>query len=209
MEANSLKVFFSSRRRHTISYGDWSSDVCSSDLVVDLEPAQDSFAGQLAHHRARPGHPDRELVQELAVREGRLPTWQPGHALRKRMRSSKADVGDLLQAIRAHVSQVQRRRQGAKRVVRTDVGGRLFAPDVLLAGRQRKYESAPALRVVGGADQASRQLSHELARARDEADVRSAEARRHTKLLPFAHRDVGAVLAGRRQDGEADRKSVV
>src|SRR5438094_7845560 len=25
--------FFSSRRRHTISYGDWSSDVCSSDLA--------------------------------------------------------------------------------------------------------------------------------------------------------------------------------
>src|SRR5215204_2720853 len=27
--------FFSSRRRHTISLCDWSSDVCSSDLVVD------------------------------------------------------------------------------------------------------------------------------------------------------------------------------
>src|SRR6266516_6270475 len=26
-------LFFSSRRRHTMSYGDWSSDVCSSDLV--------------------------------------------------------------------------------------------------------------------------------------------------------------------------------
>src|SRR5207248_4117437 len=26
--------FFSSRRRHTRSYGDWSSDVCSSDLGV-------------------------------------------------------------------------------------------------------------------------------------------------------------------------------
>src|SRR5207248_7966694 len=25
--------FFSSRRRHTRSYGDWSSDVCSSDLA--------------------------------------------------------------------------------------------------------------------------------------------------------------------------------
>src|SRR5207248_8916262 len=25
--------FFSSRRRHTRSYGDWSSDVCSSDLI--------------------------------------------------------------------------------------------------------------------------------------------------------------------------------
>src|SRR5207248_8223423 len=27
-----LSLFFSSRRRHTRSYGDWSSDVCSSDL---------------------------------------------------------------------------------------------------------------------------------------------------------------------------------
>src|SRR5207248_4269867 len=26
--------FFSSRRRHTRSYGDWSSDVCSSDLHI-------------------------------------------------------------------------------------------------------------------------------------------------------------------------------
>src|SRR5437867_11557779 len=26
--------FFSSRRRHTRSYGDWSSDVCSSDLFL-------------------------------------------------------------------------------------------------------------------------------------------------------------------------------
>src|SRR5437867_8503021 len=29
---NSSHFFFSSRRRHTRSYGDWSSDVCSSDL---------------------------------------------------------------------------------------------------------------------------------------------------------------------------------
>src|SRR6266516_7678933 len=29
--------FFSCRRRHTISYGDWSSDVCSSDLAEVFE----------------------------------------------------------------------------------------------------------------------------------------------------------------------------
>src|SRR6266705_1745380 len=29
-----LNFFFSSRRRHTRSYGDWSSDVCSSDLAL-------------------------------------------------------------------------------------------------------------------------------------------------------------------------------
>src|SRR5574339_587104 len=34
--------FFSSRRPHTISPGDWSSDVCSSDLVVFLELRRDS-----------------------------------------------------------------------------------------------------------------------------------------------------------------------
>src|SRR5207248_7677658 len=35
LEAYRDKVFFfSSRRRHTISYGDWSSDVCSSDLSL-------------------------------------------------------------------------------------------------------------------------------------------------------------------------------
>src|SRR5574340_1509032 len=30
--------FFSSRRRHTRSFGDWSSDVCSSDLTLFLNP---------------------------------------------------------------------------------------------------------------------------------------------------------------------------
>src|SRR5207248_7837010 len=32
-----MLFFFSSRRRHTRSYGDWSSDVCSSDLLVNPE----------------------------------------------------------------------------------------------------------------------------------------------------------------------------
>src|SRR5688500_6695973 len=32
----SVFFFFSSRRRHTILQGDWSSDVCSSDLVHDV-----------------------------------------------------------------------------------------------------------------------------------------------------------------------------
>src|SRR5437867_12949567 len=31
--------FFSSRRRHTRSYGDWSSDVCSSDLMRYQNPS--------------------------------------------------------------------------------------------------------------------------------------------------------------------------
>src|SRR5699024_11352775 len=40
--------FFSSRRRHTRSKRDWSSDVCSSDLVIE-------FAGHSARKRHGPG----------------------------------------------------------------------------------------------------------------------------------------------------------
>src|SRR5688500_19427105 len=32
--------FFSSRRRHTRLQGDWSSDVCSSDLLINLVAVQ-------------------------------------------------------------------------------------------------------------------------------------------------------------------------
>src|SRR5574339_842552 len=39
-----LFFFFSSRRRHTISPGDWSSDVCSSDLPPWTEGSSESLA---------------------------------------------------------------------------------------------------------------------------------------------------------------------
>src|SRR6266516_6512794 len=44
--------FFSSRRRHTRSYGDWSSDVCSSDLAWRCSAAR-------SHSRARPAEARR------------------------------------------------------------------------------------------------------------------------------------------------------
>src|SRR5690348_17888143 len=37
--------FFSSRRRHTRWTGDWSSDVCSSDLVMTVSTELNSLAG--------------------------------------------------------------------------------------------------------------------------------------------------------------------
>src|SRR5688500_20412553 len=42
-----MSFFFSSRRRHTILQGDWSSDVCSSDLPdlrIDPLPARSTAA---------------------------------------------------------------------------------------------------------------------------------------------------------------------
>ena len=37
--------FFSSRRRHTRYWRDWSSDVCSSDLTFDSSASTFSFEG--------------------------------------------------------------------------------------------------------------------------------------------------------------------
>src|SRR2546429_2524084 len=61
-----LYFFFSSRRRHTRCSRDWSSDVCSSDLLLALDLVQ----GQLQGARGgQPGLQRRELL--LGRGEGR------------------------------------------------------------------------------------------------------------------------------------------
>src|SRR6266516_6860353 len=64
--------FVSSRRRHTISYGDWSSDVCSSDLPrLARDP---ELLGVREELRARGPHVRVQHVVE--------PPGPPVHALR-------------------------------------------------------------------------------------------------------------------------------
>src|SRR3989454_6019956 len=58
--------FFSSRRRHTRLQGDWSSDVCSSDLI-----------GPLGGHRRRGEGQDRKELRRRPV--GRCESQEPGH----------------------------------------------------------------------------------------------------------------------------------
>src|ERR1022692_5015668 len=45
--SNTITIFFSSRRRHTRLQGDWSSDVCSSDLIQHGH-AEDAAAAQVS-----------------------------------------------------------------------------------------------------------------------------------------------------------------
>src|SRR5256885_3592748 len=52
-----MLFFFSSRRRHTRLQGDWSSDVCSSDLHHGAVPAQD-------HPCRGPRQPHRDRSEE-------------------------------------------------------------------------------------------------------------------------------------------------
>src|SRR2546422_3936221 len=81
--------FFSSRRRHTRCSRDWSSDVCSSDLLVEAQVEADlrvkilvdatmisqppTAGGDLVvvgHHRAAVAH-DREVLGRIERENGR------------------------------------------------------------------------------------------------------------------------------------------
>src|SRR5699024_11749697 len=72
--------FFASRRRHTRSKRDWSSDVCSSDLERDNE--EDLTLGELelaernafrrVTHRTEIRHTDAEDIYEVEYRKLRL-----------------------------------------------------------------------------------------------------------------------------------------
>src|SRR5438067_600343 len=68
--------FFSSRRRHTRSKRDWSSDVCSSDLADHLHGGDTTVAGddQPGAQTARLGEPGRPEVVAVAqpVRDERV-----------------------------------------------------------------------------------------------------------------------------------------
>src|SRR6266496_5674057 len=85
--STSLCFFFSSRRRHTRSLRDWSSDVCSSDLLrrpgdgrVRLRPRgavpgpqagreDRRGAGRVAQLRADQGQPDQQLFRHAQARD--------------------------------------------------------------------------------------------------------------------------------------------
>src|SRR5437016_8361379 len=56
--------FFSSRRRHTRLVSDWSSDVCSSDLLIDVELRNAGARLQLAEIRHEIAQPERGRSEE-------------------------------------------------------------------------------------------------------------------------------------------------
>src|SRR5437762_11776841 len=74
-------LFFSSRRRHTRYIGDWSSDVCSSDLSARGRPAsaRSAEAGRpLAEGQQSPGYGAARAharSEERRVGKERRPGW--------------------------------------------------------------------------------------------------------------------------------------
>src|SRR5437762_11346723 len=84
--------FFSSRRRHTRYIGDWSSDVCSSDLGrVPGWPARDGVSW--SNHLQTQSNEIR-IARQKEFEKGDLPTTQLTAAWRERAeRSEERRVG--------------------------------------------------------------------------------------------------------------------
>src|SRR6266487_4708309 len=80
-----LVFFFSSRRRHTRWTGDWSSDVCSSDLRFGPDPRERGRAGLDCDGPAHGPHAGPCGAGESKARErrGRKPPGGPARAVRR------------------------------------------------------------------------------------------------------------------------------
>src|SRR5690625_7150665 len=89
--------FFSSRRRHTRWPRDWSSDVCSSDLIVEL-----TMNGEV------PARPEAHISQCLA-RERRSEERRVGKECRSRWWTSAYKKKAKVSKLRDNSSQVIRR----------------------------------------------------------------------------------------------------
>src|SRR5690349_9526996 len=99
-DSGQVSFFFSSRRRHTRSLRDWSSDVCSSDLIrgvvgksLTVEGVRligQALGSELLDRTRGRGRP------EIAVgRDGRLSGPQLAEALMDGIRASGVDVADI------------------------------------------------------------------------------------------------------------------
>src|SRR5690348_18384674 len=97
--------FFSSRRRHTRWTGDWSSDVCSSDLAKDIMPEDrarlnSSIAAVISKGPSQRDELLREVREQLQRRreqrseERRVgkecrSRWAPDHEKKKENRATR------------------------------------------------------------------------------------------------------------------------
>src|SRR5207245_3527124 len=63
--------FFSSRRRHTRCYRDWSSDVCSSDLLLTYRQAEGAL-GLPVGEQVRAGLPVRQHAEPSLIGLGQM-----------------------------------------------------------------------------------------------------------------------------------------
>ena len=171
-----------------------------AELVV-TDPQIDFFSEGTANDLTllvAGGH--RHGVEErLAVRR----KAELAQARRQCRRAAMRGAGDVRQSLRAVIDRIHRGDHGEQHLRGADVGGRLFAADVLLAGLKRHPIGAIALGIHGHADEPAGRLPHVPLERREKRGVRTAVSQRHAEALRVAEDDVGAHLAWRGQQSQA------
>ena len=112
---------------------------------------------------------------------------------------------ELGQSGRSQPAEVDRGGDGHQRLVRADVGVGLLATDVLFARLEREHVTDLPVDVDRLAADPPGHLANVVHAGRDETEVRTAVVQMVPQRLSLGHRDVGAELAGRRQDAEGER----
>ncbi len=85
---------------------------------------------------------------------------------------------ELFQARTAKQGHMRGKRQRTKTRICTDIGSRLVAADMLLAGRQGQDKTALAVHVDSLATHTAWHLADKLLLTRKQADIRTAKAKR-------------------------------
>src|SRR5688500_20386605 len=102
-----LVFFFSSRRRHTRLQGDWSSDVCSSDLSQRGKEGVERLSEVLAAVtkagiRAERVRVDVSIARSEERRVGKEGRTTGATKPRKRKNVKRYDISDIRTMIKAH-----------------------------------------------------------------------------------------------------------
>src|SRR5256885_8980369 len=79
VELELLVFFFSSRRRHTRLQGDWSSDVCSSDLMTSAWLARPKLGQSLGQSFGLANHADVIFKSKYLAQTGAEDGLRVGH----------------------------------------------------------------------------------------------------------------------------------
>jgi hypothetical protein len=106
-------------------------------------------------------------------------------------------AGNRLQPVGTVVHGIHRRHVRQQRLRGADVRGRLLAPDVLFARRQRHPVRRAAVDIHRDADDATRGVAHERVARGEERGVRPSVAKRHAKPLGVAEHHIGAHFSRR------------
>src|SRR6266513_3307001 len=88
----SCMFFFSSRRRHTRSKRDWSSDVCASDLLAVLLLALACLARWLLNRRRLKAWEVAWRSEERRVGKECRSRWAPYHSKKKKRNKTEKDI---------------------------------------------------------------------------------------------------------------------